>query len=425
MNGPSFFRYNSAALYAGGPSPYSPNFESLVTAGLEGIQSTNVSFSYPREDLFGWDGGGDQTLIDRPRADLSFSWVFTSGQVERNIGFVVGALNTTSALSNLNTERNYYLLFNQGQQDLIGYSGWDNKVMAFGNGVLTRYDFAAAVGQPTTCNATVNCLNLAIQPSGTGQPLPAVYKQSGNYATGLYALPFAQKTISEFAEAAPRNIVLTFDTGCAIGALLSGNNACPLQSFGFSIDVPRRDIRSMGWAYPDTRSVTWPITINLNASAYLNAIQLDTLNRFGCPDSGLNFGVRFNNACNSDYDAFTFQFNGAKLNSQRFAASIGSLARVDLDWTMKIYDIARPVPNFFITSSGIAYSSIVFPEVDYVSGSSPLTFNLSTLCYLLVLSGPGVLNGNQVSVTDDPSTIVVRAVTTDGSDSQDVTITVT
>ena len=425
MNGPSFFNYASLGLYAGGASPYSPNFESLVSVNLEGVQSTSVAFSYPREDLFGWDGGGDQTLTDRPRADLSFSWFFTSGITEQKIGLLAAPSSTVSALSNLNTERNYYLLFNQGNQDLIGYSGWDNKVMAFGNGVLTHYDFNATVGQPTTCNATINCLNLLIQPSGTGQPLPAVYKQSGTYPTGQYTLPFSQKTIGDFAEAAPRNIALTFDSGCAIGALLSGNNSCPLQSFGFSIDIPRQDIRDMGWAYPDTRSATWPITVNLNASAYLNAIQTDALNRFGCPDSGLNFGVRFNNACNSDYDVFTFLFNGAKLDSQRFTAGVGNLARVDLDWSLKIYDVARSSPNFFITNSGIAYTSVVFPQVDYVSGSSPLTFDLGTLCYLLILSGPGILDGNEVSVDDTPSSVVVRVVTTDGADTQDLTVTVT
>ncbi len=423
MSGP-FFNYGTIGVFAGGPSPYSPNFESLVTTTLEGIQSTSVTLNYPREDLFGWDGGGDQTLTERPRAELTFSYVFTSGVNERSLGFIVAPNNTLSALSNLNTERNYYMLFNQANQDLIGYSGFDNKVMAFGNGLLTHYDFRAQVGQPTMVNATVNALNLVIQASGTGQPLPSVYKQSGTYATGLYTLPGAQKTISDFAEAAPRNIALTFDTGCAIGVLLSGNTACSLQSFGFSIDIPRQEVKNVGWAYPDTRSAQWPITIGINATAYLNALQVDALNRFDCPDSGFNFGVRFNNACNTDTDAFTFQFNGAKLDSQSFAASVGGLAQVSFNWSLKIYDIARAVPNFFISSSGSAYSSIVFPEVDYVTGSNPLVINLGTLCYLLILSGPGVLIGNQVEVTDDPSTIVVRAVTTDGADTEDITINV-
>ncbi len=424
MSVPSFFAYNVLSLFAGGSSPYSPNFESISTVNLEGIQSTNVALSYPREDLFGWDGGGDQTLIERPRAELGFSWIFASGINERNIGLVVGVNNSASALSNINAERNYYMLFNQANQDLVGYTAWDNKVMAFGNGVLTHYDLSAQVGQPTVCNATISALNLLIQPSGTGQPIPAVNKQAGTYPTGLYTLPFAQKTISEWTEAAPRNIMLTFDSGCAIGALLSGDNSCPIQSFGFSVDIPRQEVKDMGWSYPDMRVAQWPMSIGIHANAYLNALQVDALNRFDCPDSGFNFNVRFNNACNTDTDTFAFQFNGAKLDSQSFVASVGGLTQVSFNWSLKIYNVNQLTgsPNFFINTTGAAYSSIIFPQVDYTAGNSPLVINLGASCYLLVVSGPGIFSGNYLNVTDDASTVVVRATTTDGTDFKDLTL---
>lgn len=427
MSDPTFLNYGVLALYVGGPAPYSSNFESLTTNTLEGIQSTNIALSFPRIDAFGWDGGGDQTQVERPRAELEMSWLFASGVNERNIGLTVTPNYSLSALSNLNAERNYYLLANLAHQDLVGYSGFNNSVFAFGNGLLSHYGFNAAVGQPTTVNATISALNLLIQPSGTGQVLPAIYKQSGIGVTGRYTLPFAQQTVRNYFETSPNNIVLTFDTGCAIGALLSGNLACPLQSFGFSFDIPRQETKNMGWAYPDTRAAQWPITIGIHAEAMLNGIQNDALNRFNCPDSGFNFGVRFNNACNVDSDAFTFQFNGAKLNSQNFTARVGAYVRVSMDWSLKIYDINRVIgsPNFFINSTGNAYTSVVFPEVEYVSGSAPLTINLGASCYLLIVSGPAFLNGNQVVLDDlPPETVVVRAATTDGSDTKDITLTV-
>ncbi len=427
MSEPTFFTYNVMSLYAGGPSPYSANFESLTSNTLQGVQSADISLTYPRIEAFGWDGGGDQELIERPRAELAATWIFTSGINERNIGLVVSPNNTLSALSNINAERNYYLLVNMDRQDEIGYSGVNNRVFAFGNGVLSHYDLTASVSQPTVVNTTFTALNLLIQPSGSGQILPAVYKQSGIGVTGRYTLPAAQSIVRNFSEAAPRNIVLTFDSGCAIGVLLSGNNVCPLQSFSFSIDIPRQETKGLGWAYPDTRSAQWPITIGIHANAMLNGVQADTLNRFGCPDSGFNFGVRFNNACNSDSDAFTFQFNGAKLGSQSFQNRVGGYTQVSMDWSLKINDVARitGAPNFFINSTGEAYNSIVFPEVDYVSGSSPLTINLGTLCYLSVLSGPAIINGNQVLIDDvPPETVIVRMVTTDGSDTEDITVSV-
>lgn len=418
------FPYNVLGLFAGSPSPYSGPFESIASFSLEGIQSANVALSYPRIDAFGWDGGGDQTMIERPEAELSFSFCFTSGQNERNIGLFVGSSNTTSALYNVNAERNYYMAYEENRQDLIGYSGWNKKVMALGNGVLNHYELSAAVGQPTIVNVSVGALNLLIQPSGTGQLLPSVYKQSGSYPTGVYTLPFATANIQDFSESMPKNIVLTFDSGCAVGAMMSGENSCPVQSFGFSIDLGRQLVKNLGWAYPDTRSVSWPVNIGVHASAYLNDIQVDALNRFGCPDSGLNFGVRFNNSCSVDSDMFTFQFNGAKLNTQNFSSRIGGFTQVDMSWSLKIYDINRLVPNFFISSTGSVYTTIVFPEVEYVVGSAPLTFTLGTPCYLSILSGPGILNGNSVLVSDSPDTIVVRAIAADGSDTQDITVTV-
>lgn len=425
MSNAQFFSYGVQGLFAGGPSPLSPNFESIATTYLEGIQSATITLSYPRSEFFGWDGGGNQELVERPTAQLNMSWIFTSGLNEGRVGFAISPGATASALSNLNTERNFYLLANQEGTDLAGYSGLNNKVMALGNGVLTHYDFNASVGQPTVVNAVIDALNLLIQPSGSGQILPSVYKQSGISPTGRYVLPFAANTITNYFEASPNNIRLTFDTGCAIGAALSGANSCPIQSFAFSIDLARQPVKDMGWAYPDTRPIHWPVNIGINANAYLNQIQVDALNRFGCPDSGLNFSVRFNNACGLDSDAFTFQFNGAKLDSQSFNSRIGAYTQASFSWSLKINDMARLTgPNFFMTQSGLAYSSIIFPEVDYVSGLNPLVINLGTSCYLSILSGPGVLIGNQVEVTDDPAVIIVRAATTDGADTQDITLTV-
>lgn len=428
MNDAAPFTFRTIAAYVGGPSPYSPNFESLVTTSLEGIQSTSIALDYQRQSQFAWDGGGDQVMIERPTAQLGFSYVFASGTNERRLGFVVAPSNTVSALSDLNTERNYYVAYSQGGQDLIGYSGKDYPVMAFGNGVMSRYEFSANVGQPSLVNVTIEALNLLFQASGTGQILPAVYKQSGIGVTGQYVLPVARQTTRDYFEAKPSAIALTFNSGCAVGAAMSGANSCPVQSFTFSVDIPRESVKDIGWAYPNVRAARWPVDINIRATAYLNAVQTDALNRFGCPDSGMSFGVRFNNSCTEDYDAFTYQFTDAKLTSQRIESRVGSFTQLSMDWSVKVYDVNRTGPNdpnFYITSSGTAYSSLIFPQVDYVTGAAPLVIQLGTLCYLLVLSGPAVLDGNQVQVSDEPATSVVRVVATDGSETQDITLAVT
>lgn len=425
----SLWQFNTAAAIAGSASPTSASFESIASQTLEGVQSAQFAIVLPHEDAFDWQGGGDQVAVQRPRAELNLTWLFASGVNEAAIGLVSSPSGTISALSAANDERNYYLLVNQDNLDAIGHVDPGSRVLALGQGVLTRYGFSAQVGQPSAANATIEGLNLLIQPSGSNQPLPALHKQGGSGLTGLYTLPVPSQTVSSYFEAAPASIVLTFATGCALGVLLSGQNACPVESFGFTVELPRTEMRDLGWAYPAARPVVWPAVIGIQATARLNQFQLDALNRPTCPDTGHAFAVGFKNSC-STQDAFAFQFNGAKLDSQSIGVSVGGgVAEVSLSWSLKVMDVARvgpSAPNFYLTRAGASsFTGIVFPQVDYVSGSAPLIFGLSTPCFLSVVSGPGLITGgNFVLVTDEAATVVVRATAADGSDVQDVTVTV-
>lgn len=417
-----FFNFGVQALFVGGNSPYSSSFEEIATRTIEGVQSAAISVVFPRSDEFGWEGGGNQELVDRPRAELTFSYLFASGVNERNVGFTVS--QSTPALAGMNTERNYYLVANQQHQDQNSYRGWDNKVLAFGQGVLTSYSFSAGVGQPSSVSATVQGLNLLIQNSGSGQVLPSVLKQDGSQWTGTYTLPFATGSIQNYADAAPGNIVLAFSTGCALGTLLSGNASCPLQSFRFNVDIPRGNIRELGWAYPNNRPVQWPVTIGISADAYLNNLQVDQLNRFNCADSGYDFSVQFKNPCGA-LDDIEFRFLGAKLDSQTFTAQVGALNRVSFNWSLKIMDVARLSPNFYVFSSGTPYTSIVFPQVEYTVGLAPLQIDFGTSAYITILSGPTVLSSNSAYTSDSVDTSVIRITETGTALFEEITITVT
>ncbi len=422
MDGPdNFFNFGVQALYVGGAAPYNSFFEGIATQTLQGVQSASISLEFPRVEEFGWDGGGNQIMVERPRAGLAFSYYFTSGINEAAIGLKVG--QGVPALGALNDERNYYLLINQAHQDLVGYQGWNNKVLALGNGVINGYSFSAGVGQVTTVNATVEGLNLLVQNSGSGQYLPAILKQTANQWTGTYTLPFATSTIGSYLDAAPGNISLRFDSGCAIGTLLSGNLACPIQNFKFDIAIPRSEVKELGWAYPDTRPVLWPVSINISADAYLNNLQVDALNRFNCNDSGYDFTVGFKNGCGT-YDDFNFAFRGAKLESQSFVSQVGGLTRVSFDWSMKIMDINRSYPNFYIFSSGTPYTSIVFPQVEYTTGLAPLEIFFGTTAYVSVLSGPMLFLRNSGYTSDTSAVSVIRIIETGTASTSTITVTV-
>lgn len=419
------FNYGVKALYVGGASPYSWLFEQLSINTVQNVVSTNIGLVYPRADIMGWDGGGHQIQIDRPHVQLSYSYLPVSGYNENNIGFVVGGF--ASALNNLNIEKNYYISANLQGVDAVSYTGNNTCVMALGNCALTHYDFAAAVGQLTIATVTTEALNLLIQTGNSGQILPAITKQTASAITGQYVLPSALKAVGNFTEVQPGSINLTFDSGCAIGTALSGNNACLVQAFRFSLDIPRQSSKSLGWAYPDTRTVIWPLTVNIQADVILNTLQTDALNRFSCTDSGYNFNVQFKNSCTTN-DSYGFQFQGAKLNSQSISARIGGSDVVSFNWSLKINDVNRwqsGNPNFAINGQPpIAYTGVTFPQVMNTLSTGPLVINFGTGCYISVIQGAAWLSGNNVFYPDYPETATIRATYTGLTEYQDISIAV-
>lgn len=405
----NLFNYGTQGILVGGTLPYKGTFELISATPLNGVQSSAVSLTLPRQDIMDWAGNGEPVMVDRPRAELQFTYVFSNGRNEQILGFTQGN-NLVPALLNMNAERNYYILINQEHYDQIGTSGLHNYVMAFGNGIVSRYDFKAQVGQPTLCTVSVDCLNVLIQGTGSGQLLPSVYKESGTYPTGRYSLPPFTQEITSYFEAAPSNINIVFDSGSTIGAALSGQNSCPIQMFDFTVDMTRTQSKILGWAYPDVRPLRYPLSVNIHADAYLNGFQIDALNRMGCPDSGWNFAVHFTSGYGVE-DPFYFQFNGVKLDSEIFTASIGASNKVSFNWTCKIYDINRQSgANFFMVCPQIAYNSIIFQSINWGTGAdqAPLVLNLSAPSYLSIINGAAFITGNVVSMLDEVGLITVQ-----------------
>ncbi len=424
MSDQSLFNYGVQGVYVGGRSPYSPAFESIATVPIEGVQSANITLELPRVDSSDWAGCGGPVMVNRPRATLEFTYVFASGFNEPNLGFITNGL--VPCLTSMNGENNFYVLIDKDHQDLVGYQGTNSNVMAFGNGVMTRYGFEAGVGRLSLVTVGVEALNLLIQASGTNQTLPSVFYQSGTYPTGQYTLPVFNQQIHDHFETRPASIVLTFDSGCAIGAMLSGATTCPIQNFGFSIDMSRQDTKKLGWAYPATRSLHYPLKISLHADAYLNNFQLDALNRMDCPDSGYNFAVGFKSSCTTT-DTFSFQFNGALLDNQSFASQIGDLNKVTFNWSLTIPDVNRLGANMFMTSNVQAFNSIFFPEASWGSGAGqlPLEFDLSSYCYISIASGPAIITGgNYVVISDDSAQTVVQLNVSGSSEIEQIVVNV-
>jgi hypothetical protein len=345
------FNYGVNTLFGGGNNPYDSGVEQASFFTVQNIVGTNITLNYPRQDILGWDGSVNRELVDRPTVGFSFIYLPISGYNERNIGFATGLV--TPALSGFNIERNYYIKANNVGYDSLGYSGLTSFVLAFGNCVITRYEFSCAVGQLAQATVTTEALNLLIQTgAGSGQIMPTIVKQTAAAFTGQYVLPYPNRVTNNYTEIQPGSITLSFNSGSVMGAILSGNPVCPIQSFAFTIDTPRVYVKSLGSAYPDIRPITFPISIGIRADVALNSLQTDQLNRFGCPDSGYDFTVQFKNSCTT-LDNYSFIFKGAKLDSESIEQRVGPSNAAQFSWSLKINDLNRTGagnPNFYLTA---------------------------------------------------------------------------
>lgn len=354
-----FFNYGTQALAVDGNDAYASSTGTINQ--LTRVVSSTLTLDYLRNDVFGWEGGGQETIVERPKATLSFSYFPTNGKNERSLGFVTDGIN--NPLTGLDIERNYYAIINQGAFDVMGYSGWNNKIMSVGNGLITNYSLSASVGQVVTANVTVDSLNVLIQNSGSGQLLPSVNKQDGSAYTGLYTLPFFTEkfnpaltdSVNNMSALSPMDMTLQFDTGSTFGLYLSGQYACPMQSVSLSLNLPRHAVKNMGWAYPSSRQMQPPISIDLSAEAYLTDYQLAALAAFRCLDSGFDVNLIFNISCGT-VSTLEYRVKNVKLESQSFISAVGNLNRVQFGWKSQIYNFNQTgvgISALFIKGTGI------------------------------------------------------------------------
>lgn len=346
-----FFNFGVQNLLVGSTAPYSGPFESSGISSIEGVQSAAFSLNWPRQDIMVWDGNGSAESVTRPTAQLDFSYIFSPEFNLNELGLCYNYTGLTNpALSSLNYEKNYYLVANMNGQDMIGYSGDNNRILALGNGLINQFSFNSAVGQPSTVSMSVEGLNLLIQTDRSNQYLPSVSKRNGSGVTEIYSLPVATRAINKYFSASPSAIALSFNTGLSFGANISGTNEIPLDSFSFSIGLARDATKDIGWAYPESRSVQWPVTISVSANGTLNNLQADYLNRYLC-NTGMSFNVGFKTGC-SLLSPVSFDFQGAKLDSESITSAVGDYTKISLNWSLKIFDINRKYPNFYIRSNG-------------------------------------------------------------------------
>lgn len=348
------FRYNThSALISSG------DITSLQTGDgdilqISRVQDCTIGFETPTDTITFLDTNIELVRLQVPTVNVTLEYLTTNGMNERNIGFVTNG--TSGAFIKLDQERNFYFVAQQDRQDAAGGSLEARNVLAVGNALLQGYTFSAAVGDFARSTLNYSALNICVNEGSTGLN-PALSYTDGSVLPGTYALPIitSQVTVNspnpadDVTAIHSKDILLTFSSGAGMGVNLSGYYGCQLQNFNLSVSLERESAISMGQKYPASRSIVYPITIELQAEAHIDRFTKECLRQYFCDVEQHSVTITLKQPC-SELVAFEIGLNNLRLANQSFVATIGEIDVVNFTWQGVIRSAFDTGANLFITS---------------------------------------------------------------------------
>lgn len=346
----------------------SDQFTSGGVNQLSRVQNASFDIQSPRENIIYLNQSNDQIWIDRPLVKLNYEYLVTNGYNERCLGFFTNL--TGNAVKRIESPKNYYLVTVDNPMDLNfigGYTGAQFKTLCLGNMYLTDWTLSASVNDFIKARAGLLGYNaLIVTGAPSGYAIPSISISNGLQSTGLFSLPPAKSFISTYYDnpadnisaLTKSNIILSFPSGSIFGSLSSGDNGLALQTFNCSLKFNRNTVKQLGYQYPNMY-LSFPIEINVDATAILNSYQADILESNSCIDSGFNFSFATNRLY-TDAPAFKMQFNNMKLESQNITMDSNQNYFVSFNWKGFIFDAGDKNINFSLYSSnGTSYFSLL------------------------------------------------------------------
>ena len=278
-------------------------------------------------------------------------------------------------------EKNYYVVtvpegVDADGDNTVGTAGYNNhSIVGFGNGVLSNYTVNAAVGDFPSASVSVEAYNVSFisgntSPLGTngwisGNALPSINKGNNSIKQGAVVIPDSTTGKQGVFALRPGDITFNFNEAASDGAVAATNplavggavlptgagrdqdpdadtetatQAEPVHIQNFSLDaaLTRTPLTRLGSTFPYYRPIDFPLTCNMNVSAYLADVTTGSLVDLLCSDNSRNIAVNMRIPCSktdtvsSANTELKFVMKNAKLSSQNFAATIGDTKTVDL-----------------------------------------------------------------------------------------------
>ena len=256
-----------------------------------------------------------------------------------------------------------------------------NQVVALGDCQMVSYSCGASVGGFAEANVSYIGNNISFLNSASGENIPSVWPKDGELVTGQFIIPesFRHNGISVL-----RNGDITLNLEASnLGQKLTGIN---IQSYNFSINLERSELKSLGYQFPINRPINFPIFMQGQFTAIINGYDTGSYVDLVRDDKVLNLDINVNNPnCDGwldenktglfydgmprsvDYNILNYTVNKARITSVSESSSIGQnkLSTVTFSAELNPEDLSK---GFFI--SGLHNSERLFNYlmIDHASG---------------------------------------------------------
>lgn len=435
----NLIQYNSSAVFAGPATAIGTNDQTNISQ-LFGIQSASFDFSEPLVDIISEQGFVERVKVNPNEITLSLGYFLRNGYNEKMMGFVVDG--NSGLFSNFgNDERNYFVATKNDSFDIFNYSGFDSTIIAFAQGVITSYGVRGSIGQPVSANVSLSFLNVGISTSGSQVQLPIVNKQNGanivgygldtffysgsgdstiavysstpsNYFTGsgttpdytadtfsqytsgsgdttdytslnsLFTIPFAKPDSSAIYAIGPGDMRLDLPEDSTFGLIISGTDACFIQSFDLTTALVRLPVRPINYVFPNSRITEPPIEVRFTVNAFVNKYKAAFLNSRFCSNSGTSLTLSIFDRCNQIADDFFTGSgpSGVDWSNDPFSflfAGTGDPTSWDTDQFSYLYDGTNNIMQYRINGARLESTSVNFT----VGNFQQVTYNWSAKIY--------------------------------------------
>lgn len=353
-------RYNSKSVFLSTGDSFGDQSSGAITQ-LARITDLSFSIPYAAAQVMYLNAANESYQTVPPPVDVTLKYSVTSPVNEYAMG-LAQLLPPSGAMGfALDTPRNLYLsIENTPGVDAIGATGSSQTktVIGLSQALLTSYQINASVGSLITAQASFNCLTANVYSGSVGQRSPTVNYQNGAQTTGLFSLPAASTQYNmgtglstgalDYASAlSSSEMIMMFPVGTPFGVVTTGYQECYLQSMSINLAFDRKEKRQLGYVYPSSRAILYPIRVDVTTNAIVSQYQADQLARFNCLATGQYVYMAIKQPCSNE-TLFGFYFDNLQIDSQDFTTTIGKLDVVSIKWKGLITNYSQPLFNPFV-----------------------------------------------------------------------------